>query len=107
MKGVRSLIGMTSYYRRYIPNYAEIAYPLTQLTQKHVSFERNNERQKIFEQLKQALINLSVLAIPQLDKEFKLFTDASDRSIRAILVQTGTDGHDKPIHYLSISYLRH
>ncbi len=51
--------------------------------------------------MKQALINPLILAIPQLDKEFKLFTDASDRSIGAILVQTGTDEHDKPIHYLS------
>ncbi len=51
--------------------------------------------------MKKALINPPVLAIPQLDKEFKLFTDASDRSIRAILVHTRTDGYDIPIHYLS------
>ncbi len=34
VKGVRSLIGMTSYYHyiHYIPDYAKIAYPLTRLT---------------------------------------------------------------------------
>ncbi len=101
VKGVRSSIGMTSYYRHYIPDYAKIAYPLTRLTQKHVPFEWNDEKQRSFEQLKEALINPPVLAIPQLDKEFKLYTDASDIFIGAVLVQVGEDGLDKPIHYLS------
>ncbi len=101
VKGVRSLIGMTSYYRPYIPDYAKIAYPLARLTQKHVPFEWNDDKQKGFEQLKEALINPPVLAIPQLDKEFKLYTDASDISIGAVLVQVGEDGGDKPVHYLS------
>ncbi len=65
VKGFRSLIRMTFYYRRYIPDYAKIAYPLTRLTQKHVPFELNDEKQKSFEQLKDALINPPVLAIPQ------------------------------------------
>ena len=100
VKGVRAFIGMTSYYRRYIPSYAKIAEPLTQLTRKHVTFEWNDKRQQSFEKLKAALINPPLLAIPQLNEQFHLYTDASDKAIGGCLTQT-IKGEERPIYYLS------
>ncbi len=38
VKGVRSFLGMTGYYRCVIPDYAHIAVPLVDLTKKHVRY---------------------------------------------------------------------
>ena len=100
VKEVRAFVGMTSYYRRYIPHYAEIAEPLTQLTRKHVKFDWNKQRQDSFDQLKAALINPPVLAVPEFNKNFSLYCDSSSYSIGAVLTQT-IDGQEKPVYYLS------
>ncbi len=100
VKGVRALIGMCGFYRRFIPRFAHIAEPLTQLTRKHAHFVWNKERQKSFEKLKEALTHAPILTIPRFDLPFKLFTDCSDVALGAVLVQT-IHGVDKPVYYLS------
>ena len=100
VKEVRSLIGVTSYYRRFIPSYAKIAQPLTMLTKKHAKYVWTDLHQKSFELLKAALIAEPVLALPKMDKPFQVFTDASDRAIGGILTQEYGDVY-KPVYYLS------
>ena len=100
VKGVRSFIGMTSYYRRFIPNYSQTADPLIKLTRKYATFEWTDECQKAFETLKLSLITPPTLAYPDMSKPFILYTDASDTCIGAVLTQV-QDDIEKPIHYLS------
>lgn len=57
-KQVQSLLGLTGYYHRFVPQYSEIAAPLTELTKKLTpnTVKWPEECQKAFEQLQDALI---------------------------------------------------
>ena len=87
-----SFLGLASYYRRYIHNFAEIAAPLHQLTNKGVKFEWTPSCQLAFNHLKQKLTEAPVLAYPQFGpaaEQFILQTDASANGIGAVLEQGG------------------
>ena len=101
IKDVRSLLGMTNYYRTSLPNYAKIAEPLIQLTRKNVRFAWNDERQNAFDDLKRLLISSHVMAPPDVNRGYKLFTDACDYAVGGILVQESAEGVEKVIQYVS------
>ncbi len=86
-KDVRSFLGLTGYYRRFIPNYATIAKPLTDLTQKSVP-ERIPWRVMCQE-------------APDFSKLFILQTDASEVGVGAVLSQLDDNDQDHPIGYFS------
>ena len=100
VKMIRSFIGMASFYRRYIPNFSKLSQPLTELTRKNVTFSWNEERQRSFDALKEALTEAPILKLPEMGKPFALYTDSSDYAIGAVLCQF-EDGVPKPVHYLS------
>ncbi len=89
---IRTFLGMTGYYRQLVPNYADISRPLLHLTTKNVPFEWNTECQQAFDKLKNVLTSDVVLAYPQTDKPYKLYTDASNYAVGAILVQEDDKG---------------
>ena len=92
MSETRQFVGLASYYRRFIPNFAKIAHPLHALTRKGAPFRWTNEFQEAFTTLKQMLSSGPVLAYPDFCKEFVLETDASIRGLGAVLSQKQTDG---------------
>jgi hypothetical protein len=98
---IRSFLGMTGYYRNCIKDYARIAEPLVALTRKNAHFAWHDPQQHAFDLLKQALVSDHVMAHPQTDRPYKLFTDACDYAIGAILVQQDDAGTERPIVYLS------
>ena len=100
VKMVRSFIGMASFYRRYIKDFAKLAQPLTELTRKNVQFSWTEHRQKSWEALKEALVTAPVLKLPVLGKPFALFTDSSDYAIGGVLCQLEDEVY-KPVYYLS------
>ena len=100
MRKVRSFIGMCSYYRRFIPNFSQIAEPIVALTRKYANFKWSDIHQKAFEFLKDSLTSVPLLVYPDSKKPYTLFTDASDTCIGACLTQE-CDGDQKPIYYLS------
>ena len=92
VKEVRRFLGLASYYRRYIPNFADISKPLNDLTQKNVSFEWSITCEAAFRALKAKLITAPILAYPQFHhnaSQFVLQTDASASGLGAILEQSG------------------
>ena len=102
LKSVRGFIGVCSFFRKFIYKFSDLAEPLINLTRKNVKFHWTQECQKAFESLKQALMTEPVLAFPDLNKQFHLYTDASDIGIGSVLVQVH-DGIPKPVHYFSCS----
>ena len=61
VKDVRSFLGLTGYYRRFIKDYWSIAKPLHELTEKTTAFEWTKARNEAFEKLKVALTSSLIL----------------------------------------------
>ena len=96
---VRSFFGLAGYYRRFIPNFATLSYPLVQLTKKGCKFSWSDKQQESFLLLKNHLCPAPILAYPQFDRPFILQTDASDVSLGAALTQFDYSGHEHVISY--------
>ena len=102
MTEVRSWLGFSSYYRKFIKGYAEIAKPLYKLEEKSAKFEWTTQCNDAFNKLKTALITVPVLAYPSVNKDnFVLDCDASNVGIGAVISQTGDDGTERPVAYYS------
>jgi hypothetical protein len=87
VKDVRSFLGFCSYYRRYVPHFADISTPLCELTQKSKEFRWTQQCEDAFQELKLQLANSPVLAYPLDDELYILDTDASEFGIGAVLTQ--------------------
>lgn len=98
---LRTFLGMSGYYRQVIPNYATLAYPLVSLTKKNVPWNWSVECENAFKEIKNHLTSDSVLAFPQTDKPYKLYCDASNYAVGAVLTQDDDQGVEKVLHYLS------
>ena len=100
-KEVRSFLGLTSYYRRFIKDYAFIAKPLHELTKETVSFKWERNHTKAFELLRLKLTEPPVLAFPDFEKEFIVSTDASGFGVGCVLKQLDEKGQERVIAYAS------
>jgi hypothetical protein len=107
-KQVRAFLGLTGYYRKFIPNYAAIASPLSDLTRKYSpnKIVWTEQCDNAFQKLKAILCSSPILFGPQFDRDFILQTDASDRGVGAVLSQMGDDGKEHPIAYFSKKLLQ-
>ncbi len=97
---VRAFLGLCSYYRRFVRDYAFKAELLHRLTHKDVRFEWTDECAVAFQQLKDALTSSPVMAFPHFDQPFTLSTDASNKAIGAVLSQI-QDGKERVVAYAS------
>ena len=102
-KDVRSFLGITGYYRRFVANYSDIAAPLTDLTKKNapnkVSWMPSCEQ--AFNTLKERLCSEPILKSPDFECPFILQTDASEYGVGAVLSQQTEDGQEHPVAYWS------
>uniref|UniRef100_A0A0K0FT34 Reverse transcriptase domain-containing protein n=1 Tax=Strongyloides venezuelensis TaxID=75913 RepID=A0A0K0FT34_STRVS len=90
-KGIRSFLGATNYFRRFILNYAKIASPLTKLLSEKVEFKWTEDQNKAFIELKSRLKSAPILAAPDMSRNFIIHTDASEYAIGAVLLQKNLD----------------
>ncbi|XP_078241957.1 uncharacterized protein LOC144586866 [Pogona vitticeps] len=102
-KKVKSFLGLVGYYRKFIPRFSEIAAPLTDLTRKKTDdrIPWTSDCEEAFQRLKEALINYPVLRAPDFDREFIIYTDASNSGVGAVLCQEDENGDQHPVSYLS------
>lgn len=100
VKGVRAFMGIINWYRRFIPNVAEISTPLVNLTKKDVKFEITSAVLEAIDKLKDNLTDETMLIYPDFEQTFILSTDASGLGVGAILSQM-RNGYEKPIAFAS------
>lgn len=99
---VSSFLGLASYYRRFISQFARIAGPLHKVSAKKKQTKKslygwNDEQETSFKALKESLIRVPVLAYPCFDKEI----DASGKGLGACLSQRDDVGRLHPVAYAS------
>ena len=85
VRGVRSFLGLANFYRRFIKDYAQVARPLNDITKKDQAFEWKESQQTAFDTLKQQFTTAPILAFPDIDKQFRLETDALDFATGTVL----------------------
>jgi len=96
VKDLRSFLGLSSYYRKFVCHYGIISKPLTNLLRKGTLFVWTYATEQSFQALKNALITAPVLALPDFSLPFAVETDASAFGIGAVLSQQG-----HPLAYVS------
>ena len=99
---VKSFLGLASYYRRFVPKFANIARPLHKTSETSTKFAWTPEAQDAFESLKLKVTSTPILAFPCLKEPFILYTDASQFAMGAVLAQV-QDGRERAICYASKS----
>lgn len=87
VNGVRRVLGLMSYYRKFVPNFATIAAPLIELTRKSRNFNWTTVEEKAFEELKRKLEENLIRAHYDPTCETIVKTDASRSGIGGILLQ--------------------
>ncbi|BHF81360.1 hypothetical protein SprV_0702449000 [Sparganum proliferum] len=101
---VRSFIGLASYYRRFIRDFAGIARPLHRLTEKGREFRWTDECQAAFDELRTRLSRAPILMLPNTTETappFVLDTDASAFAMGGVLSQTDDNGLERVICFAS------
>ncbi|GAB5489762.1 MAG: hypothetical protein Pars2KO_33320 [Parasphingorhabdus sp.] len=97
---VRSFLGMVSYYRKFIPNFARIASPLHDLVKKDVQWQWGPNERVAMQELQARMQRFPLLVLPRPDLPYTVITDASQFAYGAVLTQDHGKG-SQPIAYLS------
>jgi len=84
---VRSFLGLAGYYRRFVEGFSKMVSPLTQLTRKDQPFSWTDKCEKCFEEKKRRLTTAPILIIPDTNKMFEVYCDASYQGLGCVLMQ--------------------
>ena len=97
---LKSFLGLSSYYRKFVEHFSQIVKPLTNLTKKEVPFVWGEEQEEAFKLCKSKLISFPVLTHFNPNCELKIRTDACGYGIGATILQK-EGAHFKPLAYAS------
>ena len=103
---MRKFLGFTNYYRKFLHDYAKIARPLNKLIsgenakKKRTRIVWDGFCEEAFQKLKDLCADTPCLAYPDYTRSFKLYTDASESGLGAVLSQVA-DGVERPIAFAS------
>ena len=101
-KQVKSFLELTNFHRRHIPRMAAVSRSLTDLTRKdNKEFVWTQACEEAFEYIKRLLTTAPLLRPPNLEREYFLWIDASEKGFGAVLEQVDDEGKRHPIAYAS------
>ncbi|CAI4220874.1 unnamed protein product, partial [Auanema sp. JU1783] len=102
VNALRSFLGMTNYFRRFIKKYAEISAPLYDLLKGKIKWCWEDCHQQCVDQLKLILTTAPVLKPPFGDRPFFIESDASNIALGCVLLQEHSDNsHPYPVAFAS------
>jgi hypothetical protein len=86
---IRSFLGLARYYRRFIEGFSKISQPMTELLEKDKRFEWTPACEASFQGLKKRLMTALILVMPDMEKPFSIYCDASGQGLGCVLMQDG------------------
>jgi hypothetical protein len=89
MSEIRSFLGLAGYYRRFIEGFSKIARPMTELLKKEKKLNWIESCEKSFHELKRRLTTAPVLNLPDIQRDFVVYCDASRQGLGCFLMQDG------------------
>ena len=96
VRNIREFLGLAGYYRKFVKDFSKIAKPMTELLKKEKQFEWSPECEASFQELKLRLTTAPILIMPDINKNFEVYCDASRLGLGCVLMQEG-----KVVSYLS------
>ena len=97
---MKSFLGLCGYYAKFIPEYAEVSRPLRETANQKGVIRWTTELEAAFGVLKKSLASPPVLSLPTFNGTFRLYTDACNTSVGAVLTEE-VDGDERVIAYES------
>ncbi|GBG77833.1 hypothetical protein CBR_g25763 [Chara braunii] len=97
---LRSFVGLTNYYRKFVRKFSTIAAPLLRLLKKEAIWQWDKDCTSALKKLKRALIEYPALKVADPSLPFVVTTDASQYGIGAVL-QQGDDNGYRPVEFMS------
>ena len=101
-KGMQSFMGTINFVRRFVPDFAQIVKSLQQMVKQNVQFKWTDVENNEFSKIKTSISHAPSLKSPNDEKDFILYTFASDNSLAAVLTQKEDGGDDFPVSFMSI-----
>jgi hypothetical protein len=84
---IRSFLGLAGYYRRFIEGFSKISKPMTELLAKGNTFEWTPRHETSFQELKKRLTTTLILTMPDMERPFSIYCDASGQGLGCVLMQ--------------------
>jgi hypothetical protein len=106
---IRSFLGLAGYYRRFIEGFSKIRKPMIELLEKDKKFEWMSACEASFQELKKRPTTALILVMPDMEKPFSIYCDASGQGVWCVLMQ---DGHmvsyaSRQLRKHEVHYLTH
>ena len=86
-KEIKQFLGLTGYYRKFVPRFSDVARPLMKLLAHDCDFIWDNKCDIAFQMLKDALCSAPILKYPDTSKMYTLYTDASKYGWMGVLTR--------------------
>jgi hypothetical protein len=78
---------LAGYYQRFIEGFLKISKPMTELLEKDKQFEWTPVCEASFQELKRPLTAALVLVMPDMEKPFSIYCEASGQGLGCVLMQ--------------------
>jgi hypothetical protein len=83
---IQSFLGLAEYYQKFIEGFSKISKPMTELLEKDKQFKWMPAYESSFQELKKRLTTAPVLVMPDMEKPFSIYCDASGQGLGCVLV---------------------
>jgi hypothetical protein len=87
---IQSFLGLAGYYRWFIEGFSKISKPMIELLEKDKKFEWMPACEASFQELKKRLTTTPILVMPDMEKLFSIYCNASGQGLGCVLMK---DGH--------------
>jgi hypothetical protein len=101
VKQLRTVLGHTCYYKKFIKGYAQITTPMEKPLKKDCQFSWTEECQQSLDTLKEKMVTTPILFFPDWTQEFHVHVDASSIALGVVLAQLGEGDIDHPLAFAS------